>query len=184
MVEPIEQAGVEAILAQQLAVAGRVEEAQAAMNRAVKQTQIGARHREQDPDSERYWPNVFGALPEVLAAVWILESPEAAVARGEAWAEVFANDEYQWRCATALYAAQAFRRAGEKGSAAALDAAVRTLEETSDSFAFETAWTLRELCVQGRPTEAIALAQRPGPAAFSTAKALGVAQGLRAIDNN
>ena len=179
LADPMEQAGVLGVLAQSEWVAGQAEAARAALDKAIELADVAATRNLEDAKDDTYWPDANNAVPELVAAVWLLDGQAAALAKGEDWAVKFADEEVDWKCAAAVHAAEAQRRLGdEEGAAAALTFAVNALNLEPEGFTFETAWAVRGLVVQGRIEEARALAERPGSATFRAATALGMAEGL------
>ncbi|MEM7625024.1 MAG: hypothetical protein AAF333_05295 [Planctomycetota bacterium] len=183
LTDPMEQAGVSAMLAQVELIGGDADAARAALDKAFELTDLAAKRNHEDAEQDTYWPEAANMLPEIVAAAWVLDGPEAAAARGEAWGELFADEGPQWECAAALHAAEVLRqtRQAEAGRAA-LTAAVAALDRETEGLMFETVWTARELVLQGRADEAEALAAISGPAAFRSSIALGVAEGLIVLD--
>ncbi|MEO1237742.1 MAG: hypothetical protein AAFX76_13220, partial [Planctomycetota bacterium] len=176
LVDPMERASLLGIAAQMESAAGNGERARVWADEAEQSLLAANAKRSRRPDA--YFPDATSAVPEVVAARWLVDGRAPALAAGETWAAPYADEELDWKAAAAVHAAAALRRRGDTDDAkTALDTAAAALNRTPDLLLWDARFVAREMVAQGRADEAEATLHGSDHELFNLGWAWGLAEG-------
>jgi len=174
--DPVERAGVLAVLAQLEASAGNAQKASDLIDGVREGLAEGAKKQAKHGDA--YYADLDTHLPEAVAAVHVTSGPADALRLGE----TYAQPHTIWKRAAWVHAATALRRRGDVDAARGLadQAAALPLPGPDASATYDAKHLCRELVRQGRLAQAKVYAARLDDPTHRAYACLGVAQGLLA----